>query len=231
MSKLVIVTGANRGIGLGLARHFLKENCRVIATARNIENAKELNSLAENYGDFCQVAELDIASDESVERFAQFAENCGAVDILVNNAGVIGESGASFSECSLEKVLETFEVNTLGPMRVTRALLPALKKSQQPIVAHITSKMGSIADNTGGGYYGYRISKAALNMFNKSFAQDFQQITAIVLHPGWVQTDMGGQQAPTTVDESAQGLVEVILNVQPNQSGSFMDFEGKAIPW
>src|SRR5262249_2933625 len=122
-------------------------------------------------------------------------------------------------------------VNSVVPFEMTQALLPYLKKSKQPKVIHITSLMGSIEDNSSGGYYAYRASKAALNMINKSLTRDHSWLTSVVMHPGWVQTDMGGPQAPTSTRDSAQGIWQVINGLGSEKSGHFYDFKGKELPW
>ena len=136
-----------------------------------------------------------------------------------------------FAELATKDLVKMFDVNAVGAVRVTQSLLPALLKSERPIVANISSKMGSISDNTGGGHYGYRMSKAAMNMFNKSLAVDFPKLIAVCFHPGWVQTEMGGKAAPTSVGESVSGLGELIDKLEPKHSGRFFDFNGEELPW
>ena len=116
-------------------------------------------------------------------------------------------------------------------MRVTRAFLPHLRQSAQPKLIHITSLMGSIADNESGGYYGYRMSKAALNMFNKSFAIDYPEVISLVVHPGWVKTDMGGPQAPLPPEIAVRGILSVVNRATTKQTGKFFDYEGNELPW
>jgi NAD(P)-dependent dehydrogenase (short-subunit alcohol dehydrogenase family) len=223
MARTILITGANRGIGLGLTTYFLNLGERVVATARDPDASGELQSLAADFNrdGQCAIETLDINSDLSVKALALKLASLKCLDVLVNNAGIIGERETSFAELSLKDVLNTINVNAVGSMRVTQAMLPLLKKSAKPVVANMTSKMGSISDNTSGSYYGYRMSKAALNMFNKSFSCDFPEITSIVMHPGWVKTDMGGASAP----------VGVLDRVKKSDSGKFFDFRDHEIAW
>jgi NAD(P)-dependent dehydrogenase (short-subunit alcohol dehydrogenase family) len=150
------------------------------------------------------------------------------VDLLINNAGVLFNQD-NFTIMNFEQIRQSFEVNTILPMRVCQALHPLLRKGSR--VVQITSLMGSIADNESGGYYGYRMSKAALNMFNRSYSIDFPEFTSVVLHPGWVKTEMGGQSAPVTPSESVAGMMGIIEKLSTEQSGKFFDFEGNELPW
>lgn len=225
MSSTIVITGANRGIGLELARRSKLRGARVIATARRPSEARELAALG------LRVEPLDVADAASVERFARSLKDV-PIDLLVNNAGIGGDEG-SLSELDPESLLAYFRVNTLGPIRVTRALLPNLRSGRAKKVVHITSRMGSIADNASGGYYGYRASKAALNMLNKCMALELgpEGFTCAVLHPGWVSTDMGGPEAPLSPAESAAGLLRVIDSLAPARNGIFLDQDGEEIPW
>lgn len=134
---------------------------------------------------------------------------------------------------NLEIVKETFDVNVLGPIRVTRYFLPLLEKGKEKKIIHITSLMGSIDDNKSGGDYAYRISKAALNMMNRSLAHELREqgICSVVMHPGWVKTEMGGTEAPTSVDESVRGIMTVISKLKFKDSGSFLNYQGSHLPW
>jgi NAD(P)-dependent dehydrogenase (short-subunit alcohol dehydrogenase family) len=221
-TKTVFITGAGRGIGLELAKILVQQGHKVVASSRTL--TPELKSLG------CETFQLDVRAEmnELRDRQASLFEN--GLDLLINNAGTLVPEGG-LKEVTSKSMLESFEINTLGPLKVTQALLPSLLRSSQPVVASITSKMGSISDNSSGGYYSYRISKAALNMFNKSFSLDFPQTISVVLHPGWVQTRMGGTQAPVSAVESASGLLKVIAGLSKKDSGRFFDFKGQEIPW
>lgn len=226
--KTVLITGAGRGIGLALVKEFLANGDQVIGTYREDRAANELLRLAQENPQITTV-KADVADEKSLGPLKELLKKHGTIDILVNNAGVIGESSASLLELDLNKALQTLNVNSLGPMRITKVALPFIKKGG--VIAQITSLMGSIEDNGSGGYYDYRMSKAALNMFNKSLMHECPQLTCLVLHPGWVQTDMGGMNAPTSVKESAHGLFQLITGAKPRRSGEFRDFKGELLPW
>jgi len=154
-----------------------------------------------------------------------------AIDILINNAGILDGGNVSFEKLQIDDLLRSIAVNTLGPMKITQLLLPKLSESANPRVFHMTSQMGSIADNQSGGYYFYRISKASLNMFNKSFSQDYPSIPSIVIHPGWVRTDMGGNHAPISPDIAAINISDLILTANNLSSGNFYNYKGEILPW
>ena len=226
-----VITGCNRGIGLALTSALVKQGHFVIGTCRNHEGARDLWELESLYKEQLAVCEMDVTEEEGVEKLKSFVvQKANGVDVLINNAGV-GGAPSSFLETSFENIMKVMEVNLMGPINVTRALLSEVKKSSNPKVVNISSKMGSIADNSSGGSYAYRMSKAALNMFNKGFAVENPQIISVVVHPGWVKTDMGGPNAPTGVYQSAEGIIEVIKKLHSSNSGGFYDFQGNSIPW
>jgi NAD(P)-dependent dehydrogenase (short-subunit alcohol dehydrogenase family) len=230
-----IVTGANRGIGLELARQLTARGDTVLAGVRDPASAEELRSLASSSSSSqasrIQIHACDVASDESARAFAA---SLGAepVDVLINNAGIYGK-GHSLEELDLDDVARTYNVNALGPIRVTRAVLPLLRKGKTRKIVHITSGMGSVTDNTSGGSYGYRMSKAALNMAAKSMSVDLRPegILSVVMNPGWVKTDMGGPGAPTDVKESASRMIGMIDEMTLDDTGKFFDFKGGTIPY
>ena len=152
--------------------------------------------------------------------------------MLVNNAGVLGKM-QSLEELDLEDCLATFRVNALGAIAVTRALLPQLRKSKVRKVLHVSTGMASIADNSSGGAYGYRMSKAALNMASKCLAVGLRgdRIVSAVINPGWVQTDMGGSGAPTSVVDSAKGILQQIDALDVEHTGQFLDYKGGTLDW
>ena len=226
-----VVTGANRGIGLELARQLLARGDDVEALTRKPAEADELRKLCEASSGRGRVHPCDVADDASV-RAAAAAIGDVAVDVLVNNAGVMGKM-QSLEELDLDDVTRTFDANALGPIRVTRALMRQLMKGTTRKVASITSGMGSIGDNTRGGAYGYRMSKAALNMATRSMSLDYgdAKLIAVVMNPGWVQTDMGGGGAPTPVHESVGKMIRIIDELTLAQSGTFLDYNGGTRPW
>ncbi len=224
------ITGTSRGIGLEITKQLLESNHQVFATARTPEKSKDLINLKEKYAKNLTLFSLDVTSDNDVQNLNKKLTNT-KIDVIINNAGVYLDSEKGLQKLESKILEETFQTNTFGPVRVTQALLENLKMSKTPKLINITSLMGSISDNSSGGYYAYRMSKAALNMFNKSFSVDHPQITSLVIHPGWVQTDMGGKQAPTQPEESARGIIKVILNSRLEDSGKFFDFEGDEVGW
>jgi len=224
-SMTVLVTGANRGIGLELVRQLRARGHQVIGTARNPGEATELKKTG------AALVQLDVTDSSSVRAMAKELEG-QKIDLLINNAGMLGHSAQSFEETDFDKVIATFDVNSLGPMRVTQALLPNILSGSGKTIIQISSTMGSIANN-GGGYYGYRASKSALNMLNKSLALELagMGITSVVLHPGWVQTRLGGAEAAITTQDSVSGMISVIASLEPEDSGRFLDYKGNELPW
>ena len=223
--KTIIVTGANRGLGLELCRQFKAAGATVIGTARDPKAAIDLRTLE------VQIEPLDVAEDDSVDELAKRLDGV-AVDILINNAG-IGGAGNGVMSLDMDRARQFFEVNSLGPIRVTRALLPHLRRGEERKIVHISSLMGSLQENSVGGYYCYRASKAALNMMNRSLAAELagQGFVCAVCHPGWVRTRMGGTSAPVSPQESASGLIRVVASLAKGHSGRFFDYTGRELPW
>jgi len=220
----ILITGTSRGIGLELTKQALAKGHSVLAIARQPGDSPDLQKLKAKAGDALNLFAADLENDGAAEKIAA-AVKWPHIDVLINNAGIYrkGESTQDF--------LDSFRVNSVAPFQVTRALLPKLKKSIQPKVVQITSLMGSIEDNTSGGSTAYRASKAALNMINKTIAQDEEGLITIVVHPGWVKTRMGGDEAPTGAEESALGIWKVIEKLTTQDSGALFDFEGDRLPW
>ena len=221
----ILVTGANRGIGLALARYFHQHGVAVIATARKPNEALELKTIG------VETLQLDITDPASIA--ALKSELAGRpIDILINNAGIKGHNTATLEDLDIEQLKTTFDVNSLGALRVIQALMPNLKIGSQKTVVNMSSRMGSIADSTGGAM-GYRASKGALNNFNKSLSIEFseQGFVFVVLHPGWVRTDMTSDQATYSTDESAEALFELITELSEDDNGRFYDLHGESIAW
>jgi NAD(P)-dependent dehydrogenase (short-subunit alcohol dehydrogenase family) len=218
----IVITGASRGIGAEFTRVLLGQGHEVHAVSRNPERLADMK-MNENL----HVHPIDLENVAGPEHLCRALE-ARPVDLLINNAGTFAK-GDELKNLKMDDVRLSFEVNTLIPMRVCQALLPMLTKGAK--VVHITSLMGSIGDNASGGSYAYRISKAALNMFNKCFAIEREDLISVVLHPGWVQTAMGGRSAPTTAQESVAGMLKVISGLRPVQTGKFFDYEGEELPW
>lgn len=224
----VLVTGAGRGIGLEFVRQLLAAKKNVVAWVRDTQKATELMALQKQNPAQLTVQTVDVTNDDSIKKAVS---QLTSLDLVINNAGVLLDGSDKFASLPIEKLKQTFEVNVYGPMRVAQHTLPLLQKSTSPVLATISSKMGSIEDNTSGGYYAYRMSKTAVNMFTKSFSVDFPKIKTLALHPGWVQTDMGGAGATTTPQQSVTGLLRTLLEPQKYKTGSFVNFEGDILPW
>ncbi|HEX4423506.1 MAG TPA: SDR family oxidoreductase [Kofleriaceae bacterium] len=221
-----IVTGANRGIGLELVRQLLARGVKVEAACRCPNQAKELCATG------ARVHELDVASDASAAAFAHELDGM-AIDLLINNAGVYGNARQRMADFDYATATRTFEINALGALRVSQALLPHLRRGVGKKIAHISSAMGSIGATTSPGDLAYRVSKAALNMVSRSIALELRddRIISLVVHPGWVRTDMGGPNAPTTAAESARGILTQIDAANFHDSGQFVDFQGERCGW
>ena len=217
----VVITGANRGIGLELARQFKKRGDQVVAACR--KSSDELAKL-----DVEVIEGFDVADDASVGRLASSFEN-RKIDVLVNCAGILSDE--SLGDLDFDRIRTQFEVNSLGPLRVTAALKNNLREGSK--VAIVTSRMGSIEDNTSGGRYGYRMSKAAVNMAGRSLANDLKDdgVAVAILHPGFVRTDMTGHQGLIDPPESAAGMISRIDEMTLETTGTFWHTNGEIIPW
>jgi NAD(P)-dependent dehydrogenase (short-subunit alcohol dehydrogenase family) len=231
----ILITGANRGLGLELARQYSQSGWGVIACCRMPEKAVELSRLAANTGGRLQVMPLDVARPESIERLGESLKGM-PLDILFSNAGTYGPtSQGQISTIQGDYPLwhEVFSVNTMAPVYLLAALKTNLLMGRKKTIALMSSKMGSITDNTSGGAYIYRSSKAALNAVGKSLALDLaaEEIKLVMLHPGWVQTDMGGPNALITAEESVAGICQILEHLTLAQSGSFFNYDGAVLPW
>jgi len=233
-ARRILVTGAGRGIGLEFTRQWLAGGREIYALARSPEKSKGLASLARDFPKTLHTFPCDVSLDASVEAAAKSVRlACDGLDLLVNNAATYGARGGTLRDLDLDEIRRVIEVNTLGPLRVTRAFLPLLKEGTSARVVHLTSLMGSIADNRSGGTWAYRISKAALNMASRNMALELagDGIASIVIHPGWVKTDMGGSAAPLEVEASVASMIRAIDAVTMEMSGGFIDRDGKPCPW
>ncbi|MDH4284033.1 MAG: SDR family oxidoreductase [Gallionellaceae bacterium] len=233
MAHTTLITGASRGIGLELARQYAADGWRVLACCRHPEKSDGLNRLAAHYPRLVQIHPLDVADHGQIERLAQVLVE-EPIDLLINNAGIYPDADSKgFGHANYEDWAQAFRVNTMAPLKMAEVFVEQVACSRLKIIANITSMMGSIDDNTSGGSYLYRSSKAALNMVTKSLSLDLKRegITAVVLHPGWVQTDMGGPNALITVGQSVTGLRKVIGRLSPSCSGKFYNYDGREIPW
>jgi NAD(P)-dependent dehydrogenase (short-subunit alcohol dehydrogenase family) len=216
----ILVTGTNKGIGLQICSQLKARGDDVIAICRT--PSPELSELGVRIIDG-----IDVSNAESINRLK--SELAGQqLDVLINNAGIL--KGDSFGSIDYEEMLEQFRVNTLGPLRVTEALVDNLREGSK--VAIVTSRVGSIEDNSSGGYYGYRASKTAVNQIGTNLKHELMPrgIAVALLHPGWVATEMTGGQGITPA-ESARGLIERIDALNMASSGGFWHAEGYELPW
>jgi len=226
MNNIVLITGANRGIGLELSRHYASQGDQVIAVCR--DTSDEIENIAD-----LVISGIDLSHDEAMDTVLQVLKMAHSddfkIDILINNAGLF--QNETLEAMDYEQIRQQFEVNTLAPLKVTHALLPHLKSGSK--VANVTSRMGSIEDNTSGAYYGYRASKAALNALGKSLAMDLKPkgIAVAQLHPGFVQTRMVGFNGDMSPEQAASGLSQRIEELNIDNSGGFWHSNGDVLPW
>jgi NAD(P)-dependent dehydrogenase (short-subunit alcohol dehydrogenase family) len=224
----VLITGANRGLGLEFARQYARDGYRVFATTRKPE--PELEALRKQY-ERLSVHALEVTDGESVRALAgELARE--PIDVLINNAGTMGPRAQKLGQLDYEGFLDTLRINTLGPLRVAEAFVENVARSERKLMVAVTSGMGSISDSSGGSY-AYRASKAALNMSFHNLGLDLKQrgIIAIVINPGWVQTDMGGKHAPTKVEDSIAAMRKVFDSLSLADSGSFKNYRGGDYAW
>ncbi|MEM7395665.1 MAG: SDR family oxidoreductase [Verrucomicrobiota bacterium] len=219
--QTIVITGANRGIGLEFCRQYQETGQRVIGVCRSSSDA--LNQLG------VEVIEgIDVTSADSVNSLKEKIRE-DRIDVLINNAGILLFDG--FPDLEFDKLLKHYDVNTLGPLRVTMALLDRLKSGSKLIL--ITSRVGSLADNSSSGNYGYRMSKTALNMAGLNLSMDLKErgIPVALLHPGYVQTDMTRGGGLIDTDESVRGMRTLIENLNLENSGAFLHTNGDALAW
>ena len=219
--KTALITGANRGIGLEIARQLQQQDYQVIALCR--QPSAELESLGVEI-----VADCDVTDDAALEQLSSQL-NDKKIDLLVNNAGIL--KSMNLDSLDYDAIRQQFEVNAIAPLKVTQKMLPHLQKDAK--VAIITSRMGSMGDNTSGSHYGYRMSKAAVNMVGKSLSLDLQDrgIAVALLHPGYVKTGMTGGNGEIEAPHAAQGLIQRMHELNLHNTGSFWHANGQPLPW
>lgn len=222
----VLITGANRGIGLELTRSFAGDGWRVHACCRHPERAEALRTTDGTVA----VHRLDVTDGAMVAALARELDG-EPIDILFNNAGVYGPR-SGFGETDYETWEPVFSVNVFAPLRLAECFAAHVARSERKLILNMSSIMGSIAEASGGSYI-YRASKAALNMITKGLSADLARrgITVVAFHPGWVQTDMGGRQAPVSVRDSVRGLRQVIGGLTAKDTGGFFAYDGRKLPW
>ena len=230
-SSTILITGTNRGIGLELTGQLAADGWAVLACCRNPVEADALQALAELYSsieihrlDVTDYAQMAVLSEQLADR---------PIDVLLSNAGVYGPRGHGFGEVDAAEWRQVLEVNSIAPMMLVQAFVDQVAASRQKLVAVVSSKMGSIADNGSGGSYIYRSSKTTVNQVVKCLSIDLapRGISVVTLHPGWVQTDMGGPNAEISVAECCSGLKRILQSAGRAQSGQFLEYDGSEIPW
>lgn len=228
----VLITGANRGLGLEFCRQYAVEGWNVIACCRNPDDAVDLNALVGRYPNI-QREKLDVSELEQIDALSQkLADSC--IDVLINNAGIYADNKSNgFGQLDYQAWSRSSVVNTQAPVKMLEAFLPQIKGSDKKLVINISSLMGSIADNGSGGSILYRSSKAALNAAMKSLAIELkdQSVGVLIFHPGWVKTDMGGPNALINAEQSIAGMRALIESFSLDQSGSFVKYDGTPMPW
>lgn len=232
MTKTVLITGANRGIGLELVKRYLQEaDWQVIATCRQPENAVELKQLVASSSNRLKILPLEVTDSASVLRISNELKDA-TIDVLINNAGIYNDKGQKFGAINYDNWAEAFNVNTLGPMRVTEALFDTLKRAKLAKIITISSQMGALGRKATGSF-AYRSSKAAVNKAMQTLAYEIEQEDMMValFHPGWVQTDMGGSEAEITPEESAASIFNTIDQLSKADNGKFFKWNGEIHPW
>lgn len=228
----VLITGANRGLGLEFCRQFAEKGWEVIACCRQPEKADALNALKQRHS-LVRIVTQDVAKLDQIDSLAKQLADVN-IDILINNAGVYDDrKGNDFGQLDYQAWLNSLIVNTQAPMKMAEAFLPQIKRGGKKLIVNISSLMGSIADNGSGGSIFYRSSKAALNASMKSLAIDLkdQGVGVLIFHPGWVRTDMGGPNGLIDIQTSVSGMCEQIEKFTLAQTGKFIKYDGKAMPW
>jgi NAD(P)-dependent dehydrogenase (short-subunit alcohol dehydrogenase family) len=223
--RTVLVTGANRGLGLELAKQLHEAGATVIGTARKPDKADDLRELG------VRVVQLDVADPASIAALAAELEGV-KIDALLNNAGVFPQR-ESFEDTDPEKALWVYEVNTLGPLRVTQALVPNLRMGKGKMIMNMSSGLGSIGDNSRGGMVDYRASKSALNMVSRTMAAELgtEGFKVVAMSPGWVRTDMGGPNANLSPEESVQGILKTLAGLSAEDNGKYFNHDGRELDW
>jgi len=226
----MMITSANRGLGLEFARQYAADGWRIFAACRNPDAADDLHELTRTGS--VTVFPMDVTDLSSVRHAAE-GLNDESIDVLLNSAGIIGKPGQRTGHIDYESWEQVLNVNTLGPLRVTEAFVEHVARGERKLIVTITSGLGSLTDNTSGGSIPYRSSKAAVNMAMRSAAIDLapRGIACVLVNPGWVKTDMGGPGAPLTPSESVAALKSLIATFGLAHSGKFFHYDGREYAW
>lgn len=230
----ILITGANRGLGLEFVRQYAAAGARVFAGCRSPDTAEDLQALAGDHSEQVLPCPLDVRERDSIDAVAAriAGDGDGTLDLLINNAGV-SPRGEEFSSIRAEDMLEVLRVNTAAPLIVAQRCHALLAASKHPRIVNISSAMGSLTEKDYGRHYSYASSKAALNMITRAEAADLHAdgIIVISLHPGWVRTDLGGPQATLSPRESVEDMIRVIGGLKPEDSGRFLTWSGEEHAW
>ena len=235
----IFITGANRGLGLGLVKLYAKNGWDVIASCRNPESSIELKDLANKKNNNIKVYSLDVEDLNSIESLAKELQN-KPIDVLLNVAGYYGKSIVSepgglqeFGDTDYDDWLRIVKINIFAPMKICESFIQNIELGKQKKIITLSSIIGSIGGNDQGMMYAYRVSKAGVNAIMRSMALDLSSrgIIAIPLHPGWVRTDMGGPDADIDTETSVKGMKNVIDNLKKEDSGRYMVYDGSELPW
>lgn len=231
--SIVLITGANRGIGLSLTKQLLESGETVFGGCRRPEAAADLQKLQQQYPQRLHIITIEVTDDASIVAALQdVAASAGQLDLLINNAGLL-ERHETPDTLDSAVMMNSFHVNTVGPMMVARHALDLLRRSRGAKIINISSQLGSLSRKSSGGLYSYCSSKAALNMMTRALAFDLKgrNICVVCVHPGWVQTDMGGPNAAISPETSAAGLIKLAQRISISDSGKFFTWEGQEHQW
>ncbi len=229
----ILITGANRGLGLEFVRQYLQHGAQVIAACRHPGKALKLTELAAAHPGRLHVLPLDLTDERSIAELAREAiALTGAIDLLINNAGML-VSGEKFGALEAKTFKDTFAANAVGPLLLTQALTECLANGTKTKVINVSSGLGSIARTIEFGTPSYNMSKAALNMATRLLAMALAErgVTVVAVSPGWVKTDMGGAGATLTAEQSVASLISIIAKLRPADNGRFLSYDGKELPW
>lgn len=224
----VLITGANRGLGLEFVRQYADNNWKVIATCRDPESAKDLYDIQ---GDK-EILPLDVTDFKAIEQTSELLRS-EKIDVLLNNAGVYDSDKNGLGKTNFDDWTKMLRINTIAPLKIVESFISQVVSSKRKVIVSISSLLGSLSANDTGGQYAYRSSKSALNSVNKSLSIDLARkgIISIVISPGWARTDMGGPNAAVDPIDSVSGIRRVINNLKPEDSGKFFNYDGSKIDW
>ncbi len=229
----VLLTGANRGLGLEWVRQLAVRGETVFATCRQPEKAKALHDLQRRFPDNIKVFPLDVRSQASIAQAVNaVAAHTNALDVLINNAGILFEH-EHITNLQAEHLKVSFQVNAIGPIMLAKQALTLLQRGKRPVVFNVSTMLASLTLKTFSGYYSYSASKAALNMLTRTLAAELrpQKVIVVAVHPGWVRTEMGGPGAPLSPEVSVQGMLRLLDSLTMRHSGRFWTWEGQEHPW